>query len=150
MILYLDASALVKNYVAEPGTEEVRAAIAASSAVGTQLISRVEVAAALAKAVRVGALTQDEAFACLARFQKDWPDLIRLCVSEALVSRAAQLAWDHGLRGYDAVHLAAADVWRDTLGEEVTVAAYDRKLWHAVRDIGMQTLPLRPPAGKRP
>jgi prevent-host-death family protein len=32
-------------------------------------------------------------------------DLVRVPVTEALVSRAEALAWDHGLRGYDAVQL---------------------------------------------
>ena len=39
-----------------------------------------------------------------------------------LITHADRLAWDHGLRGYDAVHLAAADLWQDALGEEVTLA----------------------------
>ena len=56
MILYLDASALVKRYVAEPGSAEVSEAISRAEAIGTALISRAEVAAALAKAVRGKAL----------------------------------------------------------------------------------------------
>ena len=52
MILYLDASALVKRYVAEPGSVEVNEAISRAEVTGTALISRAEVAAALAKAVR--------------------------------------------------------------------------------------------------
>lgn len=149
MILYLDASALVKNYIAESGTEEVRLAIAASSAVGTHMISRAEVSAALAKAVRMKALQEEEAAVCLARFRKYWPDLIRLGVSELLVSHADRLAWDHGLRGYDAVHLAAADLWQDALGEKITFAVFDAKLWKAARDIGLQAYPKRLPAGRR-
>jgi predicted nucleic acid-binding protein len=47
VILYLDASAAVKRYVTEPGTAEVHQAIEAFSMVGTGLISRAEIAAAL-------------------------------------------------------------------------------------------------------
>jgi predicted nucleic acid-binding protein len=143
MILYLDASALVKSYIEEEGTEEVRLAIEEASAVGTHMISRVEVSAALAKAVRMNALSEEEATHCLARFRKNWPDLIRLGVSEMLISHADRLAWDHGLRGYDAVHLAAADLWQDALGEVVTFAVFDAKLWHAARKIGLIALPKR-------
>jgi predicted nucleic acid-binding protein len=49
VILYLDASALVKRYVAEPGSAEVAALIGRAQAVGTGVVSRAEVAAALAK-----------------------------------------------------------------------------------------------------
>ncbi len=61
MILYLDASALVKRYVTEPGSGEVSQAITKADLVGTVLVSRAEVAAALAKAVRVGVLRRKEA-----------------------------------------------------------------------------------------
>jgi len=52
MILYLDASALVKRYVTEPGSSEVSEAINRAEMAGTALVSRAEVAAALAKAAR--------------------------------------------------------------------------------------------------
>lgn len=39
MILYLDASALVKRYIAEPGTAEVAEAIDDAEAVGTSITS---------------------------------------------------------------------------------------------------------------
>lgn len=51
------------------------------------------------------------------------------------------IAWEHGLRGYDAVHLATALVWRETLGEAVTVATWDRELWRAARDAGLSPWP---------
>jgi predicted nucleic acid-binding protein len=60
-IIYLDASALVKRYVAERGTEAVQALLMRASVMGTVAITRVEVTAALAKAVRIGVLPLDEA-----------------------------------------------------------------------------------------
>jgi hypothetical protein len=149
MILYLDASALVKSYIAEDGTAEVQRAIGEAGAIGTYVINRVEVSAALGKAVRMKVLEQEEAARCLARFRRDWPDLIRLGVSEMLVGHADRLAWEHGLRWYDAVHLAAADLWQDALGKTVTFAVFDRKLWHAARNIGLLAYPKSLPAGRR-
>lgn len=84
MIVYLDASALVKRYVAEA----------------------------------------------------------RLQFGEPLAARAGALAWEHGLRGYDAVHLATALVWRETLGEMVTVATYDRELWRGAKASGLAPWPM--------
>ena len=46
MIVYLDASVLVKRYVAEPGSKETAKLIAHAEVVATSLISRAEVAAA--------------------------------------------------------------------------------------------------------
>ncbi len=135
MILYLDASALVKRYVAEPGSAEVEALISRAQAVGTGVISRAEVAAALAKGSR------ESAVKALQAFNADWEHMIRLQLSEPLVARAAALAWEHGLRGYDAVHLATALVWREMLGGTVSVATYDRELWRTAQASGLSAWP---------
>ena len=141
MIVYLDASALVKRYVAEVGSAEVEALIGEAQATGTAVLSRAEVAAALAKAARVGLVAREAAQKALESFNADWEHLIRLQFGEPLAARAASLAWEHGLRGYDAVHLATALVWRETLGESVTVATYDRELWRGAQASGLSPWP---------
>ena len=141
MILYLDSSALVKRYVEEPGSEEVARALENAALVGTVLLSRVEVAAALAKAVRVKALTQEEAWASLQAFREDWPDLVLLQVSDLLITRADSLAWEQQLRGYDAVQLAAASLWQEMMGEQVTFSTFDQRLWAAAQRTGLAAHP---------
>jgi predicted nucleic acid-binding protein len=150
MILYLDASALVKRYVTEAGSTEVSQVVSQAAATGTALVSRAEVAAALAKAVRVNALTQEEALAALQVFRNDWVDLVRVQVTEMLVARADALAWDHGLRGHDALQLAAALVWQDALGEQVTLATFDRYLWTVAESVGLAAYPVDLPAMLEP
>ena len=141
MILYLDASALVKRYVAEAGTEEVAQAIADAEVIGTSLISRAETSAALTKAVRMGALTREAAASSLQVFRSEWSDLVRVQATEMLIARADILAWELGLRGYDAVHLASALLWQDSLGREVTMATFDRTLWQAAEERGLNPFP---------
>jgi predicted nucleic acid-binding protein len=145
VILYLDASALVKRYVTETGSMQVNNAIAAAELVGASIITRAEVAAALAKTVRVGALTHDEAQSALQTFRNEWPDLIRLQLSELTVSRADAFAWEYGLRGYDAVHLAAASLWQDALAERITFMTFDRKLADTAARAGLIPFPARRP-----
>jgi len=141
VIVYLDASALVKRYIAEAGSAEVDHLIARADVVGTAVISRAEVAAALAKAVRVGSLTREESDAALQVFRAQWVDLLRLQLTEAVVARADSLAWEHDLRGYDAVHLAAAITWQETLGQPITLATFDRQLWRAGTTVGTTVWP---------
>jgi predicted nucleic acid-binding protein len=145
VIAYLDASALVKRYVAEAGSPEVEALIESAQVAGTAVVSRAEVAAALAKATRVRLVTREAAAKALEAFNADWEHLVRLQMGEPLVARATALASEHGLRGYDAVHLAAALMWRETLGEPVTVATYDRELWRGARASGLQPWPATMP-----
>ncbi len=137
MILYTDSSALVKRYLVEAGSAEVDALIDDALQVGTALITRAEVAAALRKAVRVGALKETEAHHSLQEFRAHWADLTVIQITETLITTADYLAWEHGLRGYDAVHLAAAITWQEALGESVTVATYDKQLWQAVKSTSL-------------
>jgi uncharacterized protein len=146
MILYLDASALVKEFVGERGTDEVIAVVARATMIGTALISRAEVAAALSKAVRMGVVEREEGFANLQAFRDEWFDLVRLDVTAELVARADECAWQFGLRGYDAVHLAAASSWQDALGQRITLATFDKTLWEVAKQTGLAVYPLDLPA----
>jgi uncharacterized protein len=143
VIVYLDASAIVKRYVAEAGSADVAALLTGVSVVGTVVVSRAEVSAAFARASRAGVVPRDGAEAALAAFAAEWESFVRVQVTEVLVARAAALAWEHGLRGYDSVHLAAARFWQDMIGERVTVATYDRQLWDAARAGGLEAWPAR-------
>lgn len=141
MILYLDASALVKRYVVESGSDIVRDAIATAEVVGTSVISRVETVAALAKSVRIGALSRDEANTAVQLFRSEWPDFVRVQPTEFLIARADSLAWDIGLRGYDAVQLASALIWHHSMDQEVIMGCFDRRLSRAAQELGLTTLP---------
>ena len=141
MILYLDASALVKRYVAELGSPEVISAISLSQMSGTSIVSRAEIAAALGKAVRMGVANRQLIELSLIQFRQDWPRLIRIQTSEVLLARAEMLAWDLGLRGFDAVHLASALVWNESLDQEIMFATYDRHLWQAAHSSGLTCFP---------
>ena len=141
MIAYLDASALVKRYIVERGSRETIALTAESEMTATSIASRAEVAAAFARAVRVGLVARDVARNAQRRFAGDWPDLVRVPLTEALVERAAGLAWEHGLRGYDAVQLASALAWQESVGEQIVLATFDQELWEASMRTGLEVWP---------
>jgi predicted nucleic acid-binding protein len=141
MILYLDASALVKRYVAERGSGEVLRRMSEAEAVGTATVSLAEVAAAIAKAARIGVLTRGDAEAARETFREQWPDFIRLPVTEPLLEHAADLAWDFSLRAYDSVQLAAAIFWQEIVAAQVAFATFDRRLWTASSRAGLAPFP---------
>lgn len=135
MTLYLDASALVKEYLTDEfGTEAVANVRRNAALVGPTTVSRTETEAALKKAVRTGTLTEEEARSAREDFGESWPDLFRLQVTEALVARAGEMAFKQDLRGYDALQLASALAWVEEMGETVTFATFDRQLWEAATD----------------
>jgi predicted nucleic acid-binding protein len=145
VIAYLDASALVKRYLVERGSKGTIALTAESEVTATSIVSRAEVAAAFAKAVRAGLIKDDVARNAQRRFAGDWPDLVRVPITEALGERAEGLAWEHGLRGYDAVQLASALTWQESVGEEIVLATFDQQLWEAAKRRGLGAWPDQPP-----
>jgi predicted nucleic acid-binding protein len=60
-------------------------------------------------------------------------------VTEALVARAEAPAWGAALRGYDAVQLASALTWQESVGAKITLATFDRQLWDAGKQVGLET-----------
>ena len=143
MIVYLDTSALVKRYVEERGSTETIALATRADVVATSIVSRAEIAAALAKAARTRVLTAAAARRAQRAFTAEWQDLVRIAVSEAVVERAERLAWDHALRGYDAVHLGTALSWQDSVDPDLTFATFDRRLWEVAQLAGLEAWPAR-------
>lgn len=141
MIAYLDASAIVKRYLVERGSRETIALTAESEMIATSIVSRAEVAAGVARAARTGLLTYDRARIAQRSFAEDWPDLVRVPVTESLVERADTLAWDHGLRGHDALQLASALTWQESVGTEILLATFDQQLWEAAPKAGVKAWP---------
>lgn len=143
-LLYVDTSALFKRYVEEDESEAVLARMEEAPVVGTALITRVEVAAALARAVRRQLINLDEAQDAEREFLNEWDDFTRIGMTEALASRAANLAWRHDLRGYDAAQLAAALAWQDMIEateDEVIFACFDNNLRLAATAEGLDAWP---------
>lgn len=140
MILYMDTSALIKRYIDEDGSDDVITWMREADLIGTSLITRVEIAATLTRAIRGNRLPAQEALESLDEFRSDWPGFQQVNIDEALITRADSLASMYGLRGYDAIHLACALTWQDLLGVSVTFSAYDIELREAAQKSGMEVL----------
>jgi predicted nucleic acid-binding protein len=141
MNLYLDTSALIKRYVEEPGSEDVLDWMDLADTIGTGLVTRAEVAAAITRAMRMNHLTEQVSVKALSKFRQEWVDFHRIPVNEELIARADFLACQHGLRGYNAVHLAAALIWQEALMLPVTLATYDQEFASAGEKSGLKILP---------
>jgi predicted nucleic acid-binding protein len=141
VILYLDASALVKRYIAEQGSDQVNTWIDTAEMVCTGIITRVEVSAAIARAGRMDLIQGEEALAALRQFRSEWNSLQRLPVNENTVIRGDGLAYEYNLRGYDATHLACALIWQESLGSPVTLASFDNQLIETAREVKLAFLP---------
>jgi predicted nucleic acid-binding protein len=132
MIAYFDRSALVPLLVDEPSSSACRRLWEYADDVVSARLAYVEIAAALSQAHRLGRLTVRRQRAALRALDELWSQTQIAEVDQLLVERAAQIADQFALRGYDAVHCAAAVLVND---ETLVAAAGDRQLltaWHAL------------------
>ena len=108
---YIDSSALVKRYVAETGSTWMIGLTdpAAGHDLYTVTLTGPELISAMTRRARGGHLAPPLSAQALARFKQDWQLQYQLIEPDAsVISRAMSIAEVHGLRGYDAVHVAAA------------------------------------------
>ncbi len=138
MILYADTSALIKRYIREPGSEQVVETFDRFAMIGTSALTQAEMASAMAKAARLGWVSEPEITLAWQDFLSHWASYARVPASTMVVERAAAIAWRHGLRAYDAIQLASALGWKEMTGDEVLFACYDHNLLKAARQEGLQ------------
>jgi predicted nucleic acid-binding protein len=141
MIVYADTSALVKLFVTEEGSEATRVLLRQASVMGTSLVARAELGAALARGARRRLLSEPDALEARRRLEGVWPTWVRVGVDEALVAQAEALAWEYNVRGYDALHLASALAWQERIQHTVALLTFDRELWEAARRAGIVAWP---------
>lgn len=125
MILYLDTSALVPLLIAEQTSDVCGQLWDRADRVTTARLTYVEVAAALAAAERLGRLTAPQYVASREMLNELWGAVDVVELDARLMLSAADVAARRGLRGYDAVHCAAASGLR---GESLVAAAGDTQL----------------------
>ena len=113
---------LVKRYAYETGSDWILALTepAAGHSLYIARITAVEVVSALTRRQRGGSVSEIDAATTMADFRHDLSHQYRVIeMTPTVITRAMQLAKTHGLRGYDAVQLAAALIvqkMRETLG----------------------------------
>jgi predicted nucleic acid-binding protein len=132
VILYLDTSALVKLYVEEAGSTDVASWVERAGVVATARIAYAEARAAFARQQREGGLTTRSLRRAVAHLDDDWARYTVVEITDALVRSAGRYAERHALRGFDAMHLAAATQLRGA-GETVEFGCFDGALNRAAR-----------------
>jgi predicted nucleic acid-binding protein len=142
VILYIDTSAFVKLIIDEPRATEARSWYAEAREVASSVITYPEATAALCRKDREEGPDRRRLNAWLAALEMCWQRCFRLPVDERSAARSAV---SHGLRGMDAVQLAAASDLRahiieDMQGADLHFLAFDARLIQAAEHEGFATL----------
>lgn len=138
MILYLDASAIVKLHIQETHTRELMKLVLDESERGarvtTSCVSYAEVLAAFARNVAdesdLNRLNSD--------FLRTWPRYHVIFLDQNVLNVAGILSRTYRLRGFDALHLASALAARRRR-EKAIFLVFDKMLSKAADAEGFQT-----------
>ena len=142
---YLDTSGLTKLYISETGTSWLHSLVgnATVSSLLTVELALVELTSAVVRRAKGGQIPSALAQATIAHIIGEWAWRFgALPLTPETLPLAVDLVHRHGLRGYDAIHLAVAlltdrDRQRDGLDPLVFISADDEQLRAAAAE-GMQ------------
>lgn len=136
MIAYFDTSALVPLLIEEPGSEPAGRLWDGADRIVSVRVVYPEARAALAQAHRLGRVTTRELRSAVDDLGTRCEELELLDIDDVLARQAGDLAEQHALGGYDAVHVAAAHRVNDA---ELVVVAGDPPLLAAATAAGLAT-----------
>lgn len=140
---FLDSSALVKRYVRETGTAWVISLLRSpANRIYLAHITLVEVAAAASRRALGGSITPADAARAIRRLRRSFDrKLLKIAIGSSVVQHAVDLAQQYGLRGYDAVQLAAAmQIHRQRINagsSPITFVSADSELNTAAQSAGL-------------
>jgi predicted nucleic acid-binding protein len=130
-IVYLDASAWIKHYFQESGTQWVRALLAQRPLLACATLGYLEVRATLAHRHRSGHINTRQRDRLFDQVQADYHHFIRVRLTDDVEAAAYPLPARHALRGADTVHLASALALRhhrSTQDYDITFVSSDAAL----------------------
>jgi predicted nucleic acid-binding protein len=139
-VAYFDASALVKLFVEEDGTNDATALWDGADALLTSRITEAEVPAAFAAARRAHRLDTGAHLTAKRRWGQYRGALQMVELTAELTLIAGDMAEQYALGGLDAIHLASASQLTDVT---MIMATWDVRLLTAARSAGIATLPAR-------
>jgi predicted nucleic acid-binding protein len=137
---YFETSAIVKLVIAEEGSQEAGAVWDASDVAITNRLAYAEARAALTAARRSRRLSSEALSDAKSALEGRFAELDLIEATDEVVRSAGDLAEDHALRWFDAIHLASALA----LGAEVILVTWDRDLAKAGRALGFDLAGARP------
>jgi predicted nucleic acid-binding protein len=126
MILYLDTSSLVKLYVKEAHTSLVKKWIEEAEIVATCRIAYPETMSAISRRFRQGDISKEDYDLLVTKFSNEWGRFVAIDFDELEAGRLVNL---YGLKGFDAVHLSAANLLRSNQDNiSLSFSSFDEKL----------------------
>ncbi len=145
-MLYLDASALVKRYLSERGSDAVETRFRSGKRIFTSALSYAEIHAALGRKYQDREMRKNKFEVARKAFVQDWLYSLNILEMNAgTLAALPELVEHHPLKAADAVHLSAALWLRDMCllvpdfagGDVLEFGVADRRLARVVTACGL-------------
>lgn len=127
---YLDANALVKRYVEEPGSQMVRNLLKKEKQLFfTCKTAYAEVLMTFRRKKEEGLFSDEDFYKCIDRFEQDWQALNIIELSDEILRVLKGKVLKYSLRAIDALHLSSALWLKESIGEtNIVFICSDRRL----------------------
>ena len=137
---YFDTSALVKRYISEPGSLQVRALFRRHAFLSSAIVNP-ELLSAFSRRRRLGELSDAHFETLLGRMQSDKPRWELIEVSWAVLDSAERLIQGTvAIRTLDAIHVASLITFKNTAGGEIPFVTADARQRDTARQIGLNVI----------
>jgi hypothetical protein len=134
VIAYFDTSAIIPLIIEEPSSAIASRLWDDAERIVSARVLYPEARAALARAERMRRVTRGQLTAAITELESIMGQVDHIEINAPLARLAGDLAHTHGLRGYDAVHLAAAATAADN---ELVVVTGDSDVGRAATALGI-------------
>lgn len=140
IIYYLDASAWVKRYYQEVGTQWVQGLFIRGETIGCATLGMIEVIVTLSRKHKAREITAFQFKQKAQELEDDWKRFIQIQMTSEVVDNAKELTKKLALRGSDAIHLSSALLLqRRFLGKDdrLIIVTSDYELKKAAKSTGL-------------
>lgn len=131
-MIYVDSSALVKQYLSEADSAQAIELLRTDPAWITAQHAFTEVGIALARRT-----TLSDHTVAMEGFEADWLRISVVAIDDHVSRRAARIGAELGVRSLDALHLAAAE---RAGNRSLPIATFDTRFAEAARRLGFRVL----------
>lgn len=135
--LYMDASALVKRYMAEPGTGRVLDLLREAERIFISKVAYAELLMTFRRKREEGLLSKKDFSSLCRTLDRDWSGFLLVEVSDEVMEIIRRRCLRHPLRALDAIHLSSALWVKNLVKGPIGMVCSDRRLTHAAQREGL-------------
>lgn len=142
MILYIDTSALAKNYLEEISSRDVRNLIDGARQIVTSVLTELEVTSTLERAKHGRRINSPSYRTAVESFEKDLRRevIAFIAISQAIIDDAKRIIKHHRLRPPDAIQVASAKHAMKAISPLIEFLCFDEAVVDAAKREGLRSV----------